>query len=131
MTGHERKHNACRADFGVCVSGYTYISRVTSLQNVCRGSAEGCNQAHAGACPQNQAQDRQARDRRAEAALPGYLYVLESSVWVCGKSAYKLTIYKLSYCCMTMLAPAPASLSLKAVLTTIRRMLLPQGCVQE
>ncbi len=92
MTGHERKHDACRADFGVCVSGYTYISRVTSLQNVCRGSVEGCNQAHADACPQNQAQDRQARDRRTEAALPGYLYVLESSVWVCGKSAYKLTL---------------------------------------
>ena len=29
------------------------------------------------------AQGRQARDRRAAAALSGYLYVLESSVWVC------------------------------------------------
>ena len=30
----------------------------------------------------NQAQGRQARDRRAEAALAGYLNVLESSVWL-------------------------------------------------
>ena len=75
---------------------------------------------------------RHKTDRLVTGALKLlFLYVLESSVWVCGKSAYKLTIYKLSYCCMTMLAPAPASLSLKAVLTTIRRMLLPQGCVQE
>ena len=36
--GHERKHNACRAEVGGCVSGYTYISRVKSPQNVCRGS---------------------------------------------------------------------------------------------
>jgi len=80
--GHERKHNACRADIGGCVSGYTYISRVKSPQNACRGSVEECNQAHAGTCPQNQAQGRQARDWRAEAALAGYLYVLESSVCV-------------------------------------------------
>ena len=26
--GHERKHNACRADTGDCVGGYTYFSRV-------------------------------------------------------------------------------------------------------
>jgi len=52
--GHERKHNACRADIGGCVSGYTYIRRVKSPQNVCRGSVEECNQAHAGTCPQNQ-----------------------------------------------------------------------------
>ena len=38
--GHERKHNACRADIGGCVSGYTYISRVKSPQNLCRGSVE-------------------------------------------------------------------------------------------
>ena len=80
--GHERKHNACRADIGGCVSGHTYISRVESPQNVCRGSVEECNQAHAGICPQNQAQGRQARDRRAEAALAAYLYVVESSVCV-------------------------------------------------
>jgi len=55
---------------------------VKSPQNACRGSVEECNQAHAGTCPQNQAQGRQARDRRAEAALAGYLYVLESSVCV-------------------------------------------------
>jgi len=47
---------------------------------VCRGSFEECNQAHAGTCPQNQAQGKQARDRRAEAALAGCLDVLESSV---------------------------------------------------
>jgi len=80
--GHERKHNACRADIGGCVSGYTYISRVKSPQNACRGSVEECNQAQAGTYPQNQAQGRQARDRRAEVALAGYLFVLESSVCV-------------------------------------------------
>ena len=50
---------------------------------MCRGSVEECNQAHAGTYSQNQAQGRQARNWRAEAALSGYLYVLESSVWVC------------------------------------------------
>ena len=80
--GHERKHNACRAEIGGCVSGYTYISKVKSPQSVCRGSVEECIQAHAGTCPQNQAQGRQARDRRAGAAVSGFLYVLESSVWV-------------------------------------------------
>jgi len=80
--GHERKHKACRAEIGGCVSGYTYISRVKGPQNVCRGSVEECNQAHVGTGPQNQAQGRQARDRRAEAALAGYLDVLESSVYV-------------------------------------------------
>ena len=64
------------------ISGYTYISKVKSPQSVCRGSVEECIQAHAGTCPQNQAQGRQARDRRAEAAVSGFLYVLESSVWV-------------------------------------------------
>jgi len=29
---HERKHNACRADIGGCVSGYTSISRVKALR---------------------------------------------------------------------------------------------------
>ncbi len=48
---------------------------------MCRGSVEECIQAHAGTCPQNQAQGRQARDWRAEAAVSGFLYVLESSVW--------------------------------------------------
>ncbi len=38
---------------------------------MCRGSFEECNQAQAGTCPQNQAQGKQARDRRAETALPG------------------------------------------------------------
>ncbi len=33
------------------------------------------------------AQGRQARDRRAAAALSDYLYVLESSVWVCEEAA--------------------------------------------
>ena len=65
---------------GGYISGYTYISRVKSPQHVCRGSVEECSQAHAGTCPQNQAQGRQARDRRAEVA--GCLYVLESSVCV-------------------------------------------------
>jgi len=26
--GHECKHNACRAEVGGCVSGYTYIRRI-------------------------------------------------------------------------------------------------------
>ncbi len=38
MAGHKRKHIACRADNRGCVSGYTYISKVKSPQNVCRGS---------------------------------------------------------------------------------------------
>jgi len=29
--GHKHKHNACRAEIGGCVSGYTYISRVKQL----------------------------------------------------------------------------------------------------
>ena len=36
---------------------------------MCAEALEVCDQAHAGTCPQNQAQDRQARDRRAEALL--------------------------------------------------------------
>ena len=42
--------------------------------------AEECSQAQASSCPQSQAQGKQARDRPAEAALVGCLYVLESSV---------------------------------------------------
>ena len=34
MASHERKHNAHRAEIGVC-QWYTYISRVKSPQNVC------------------------------------------------------------------------------------------------
>ena len=49
---------------------------------MCRGSVEECSQAYAGTCPQNQAQGRQAHDRRAEVALAGCLCVLESSVCV-------------------------------------------------
>jgi len=64
------------------VVGYTYISRVRSPQNLCRGSFEECTQVQADTCPHNQAQGRQACDRRAEAALAGCLYVLESSVCV-------------------------------------------------
>ena len=43
---------------------------------------EECNQAQADTCPQNQAQGKQARDRRADAAPSGCLHVLESSVCV-------------------------------------------------
>ena len=67
----------------VSVITYTYISSLKSPQNVCRESVAECNQAHASTCSQNQAQGRQARDQCTEAALSGYLYVLESSVWVC------------------------------------------------
>ena len=71
---------------------YTYIRRVKSPQNVCRGFFEGYYQAQAGTRPQNQAQGRQARDRRAETALPGCLHVLESSVCVkSGEAACTLT----------------------------------------
>ncbi len=80
--GHGRKHNASTADIGTFVSSYIYINKVESPQNVCRGSVEEGIQAHAGTCPQNQAQGKQARDRRAGAAVCGFLYVLESSVWV-------------------------------------------------
>ena len=54
---------------------------------MCRGSFEECNQAQAGTCPQNQAQGKQARDRRVDAALAGCLYVLESSVCVKSEEA--------------------------------------------
>ncbi len=30
--GHERKHNACRAEIERCISAYTYISRVKALR---------------------------------------------------------------------------------------------------
>ena len=53
-----------------------------SPQHVYRGSVEECNKAHAGTCPQNHAEGRQAHDRRAAAALSGYLYAFPS-VWVC------------------------------------------------
>ena len=49
---HERKHNACRADIGDCVIGYTYINRLETPRNVRRGSVVQCSQAHAGTCPQ-------------------------------------------------------------------------------
>ena len=39
-----------------------------------QGSFAACNQAQAGACPQNQAQDKQARDRHTEFALLGCAY---------------------------------------------------------
>ena len=41
LAGHERNHNARRAETEGCVSGYTYVSRVTSPQNVCRGVQSG------------------------------------------------------------------------------------------
>ena len=48
--------------------------------------------------PQSQAQDKQACDRRAEAALSGCLHVLESSVCVkSGKAACILTSTKRSH----------------------------------
>jgi len=31
MAGHKRKHNACRAEIGGCVSDYTYISRIIGV----------------------------------------------------------------------------------------------------
>ena len=49
-----------------------------SPQHVYRGSVEECNKAHAGTCPQDHAQGRQAHDRRAAAALSGYLYFPQS-----------------------------------------------------
>ncbi len=53
---------------------------------------EECSQAQVGTCPQNQAQGKQARDRRAEAAPSGCLQVLESSVCVkSGEAACNLT----------------------------------------
>ena len=66
--------------------------KVVSVEYLCQqgktpsecvsGCLEECNQAQAGTCPQNQAQRKQACDRRAEAALFGCLHVLESSVCV-------------------------------------------------
>ncbi len=49
--GHERKHNACRAEIGGCVSGYTYASRIRSPQNVCGSLSEDSTQAQANTRP--------------------------------------------------------------------------------
>ncbi len=49
--GHERKHNACRAEVGGCVSGYTYIRRIRSPQNVCGSLSEDSTPAQANTRP--------------------------------------------------------------------------------
>ncbi|DBA69097.1 TPA: hypothetical protein ACH3X2_013122 [Trebouxia sp. C0005] len=80
--GHERKHNACRAELEVG-SSYTYIRRTRSPQNMWGKAGAKTPLRHMQTLrPQKQAQGKQARDRRTEAALPGYLYVLDSPVWV-------------------------------------------------
>ncbi|DBA68579.1 TPA: hypothetical protein ACH3X2_013521 [Trebouxia sp. C0005] len=58
-------------------------------QKVCQS-----NQAHAGHV--HRARHKADRlDRRAEAALSGYLYVLDSSVWVCEEAACLVpTVYQ-------------------------------------
>ena len=50
--GHERKHNACRAEVGGCVSGYTYISRVKGPQNVNIAISAECTVPKASVVPQ-------------------------------------------------------------------------------
>ncbi len=49
--GHKHKHNACRVEFGVCVSGYTYIRRIKTPQNMWGGLSEDSTQAQANTRP--------------------------------------------------------------------------------
>jgi len=60
--GHERKHNACRAEVGSRVSGYTYIRRIEYVGKLERRLLSGTSKYSS-----TQAQGKQARDRRAEA----------------------------------------------------------------
>ncbi|DBA78619.1 TPA: hypothetical protein ACH3X1_008546 [Trebouxia sp. C0004] len=75
--GQKHKHNACRADIGGCVNGYTYISKV---KNVCRGSVEECFQTHASSfgqtvdvdeffCPDPQCMTETFENQSADAAM--------------------------------------------------------------
>ena len=49
--GHERKHNACRAEVGSCVGGYTYIRRIRGPQNMWGSWSEDSTQAQANTRP--------------------------------------------------------------------------------
>ena len=79
MAGHERKHNACRAEIGDCVSGIPISAKSTALRTCVEALLESAvrhRQVHV----HRQAQGKQARDRCAEAVLVGCLNVLKSSV---------------------------------------------------
>ncbi|DBA66419.1 TPA: hypothetical protein ACH3X2_002398 [Trebouxia sp. C0005] len=70
--GHERKHNACTAELEV-VWVVIPISEECEALRICGESwSKDSTQAHAIIRPQKQAQGKQARDRLAVAALPGY-----------------------------------------------------------
>ena len=64
--GHEREHTASRAEIGGCVSSYTYISRMRKPSE-CVWKLEQKHPSGTNKYSPTQAQDRQARDRRAEA----------------------------------------------------------------
>jgi len=69
----------CRADIGGCVSGCTYINRVESPQNVCRGSSsvEECIQAHQGTCRYLSTKTRLKTDRlKTDRLVSGALKLL-------------------------------------------------------
>ena len=65
-----------------CVSGISISAEWKALRMCVEALSEQCNQVQAGTCPQNQAQGKQPRDRRAEAAPSGCLQVLASSACV-------------------------------------------------
>jgi hypothetical protein len=52
--GHKRKHNACTAEIGGCVSGYTYISRVIMVAGKLFLHAMLLMRAICGSCSHNQ-----------------------------------------------------------------------------
>ncbi|DBA78064.1 TPA: hypothetical protein ACH3X2_008039 [Trebouxia sp. C0005] len=96
--GHERKHNACRAELEVALAVIP-ISEENEALRICGESwSKDSTQAHANTRPQKQSQGKQARDRRAEAALPGYPYVFHSPDWACQEAACKLASTERSHC---------------------------------
>ena len=99
MAGHERKHNACRADIGGCVCGDTYISSVKTPHDVSRRLAEECSsQTQADTRPQG----RRTHGQRSEALFPGGLplnYELQLLVCVREMKPAKLPAQK---CCIAL-----------------------------
>ncbi len=76
---HERKHNARRTETGGCVSGIPTSAKSTAVK-MCDEALLESAVRHRQVLVHRQAQGKQARDRRAEAALVGCLNVLKSSV---------------------------------------------------
>ena len=81
MAGHERKHNARRAENGGCISGIR-ISAESKVLRMCVEALLKSAIRYRQVLVHRQAQGKQARGQRAEAALVGCLTVLESLVCV-------------------------------------------------